>query len=253
MTPPAAGRAVAIEELVNLRSGERQDPADRRAHHHDRARVGLRRPPPAVERAVSSTAWVLFGVMYALHMGGISIGFHRYLTHKSFTTSPAFEAILLVCGSMGGQGPIMDWITTHRRHHMYSDRAGDPHSPNLHGTLPRDRIRGLWHAHMPWMLSDETSKWSVFAPDVLSSRRVFFSTTGPTCCGCSRGSRSRPWSGWWSTEALPVRSTGCCSWAGADVPGEPGVLVRRFGRAHVRRPAVPDCATTAPTTGPSRC
>ena len=124
--------------------------------------------------SVDTTVWVLFGVMYALHMGGISIGFHRYLAHKSFKTSTVFEGILLICGSLAGQGPIMDWITTHRRHHMYSDREGDPHSPNLHGTGLRGQVRGLWHAHMPWMLSDETSKWSVFAPDVLSNRRLFF-------------------------------------------------------------------------------
>ncbi len=176
MTPPTAARAVPVEELV-----VKLDPASARVRRIAALTIMV---VPALgflgalyqlwNGAVTATAWVLFGVMYALHMGGISIGFHRYLTHKSFTTSPAFEGVLLVCGSMGGQGPIMDWITTHRRHHMYSDRAGDPHSPNLHGTTPGDRIRGLWHAHMPWMLSDETSKWSVFAPDVLSNRRVFF-------------------------------------------------------------------------------
>lgn len=175
MTSPAA-RTVAIEDLV-----VKLDPASARIRRTAALSIMI---VPALgflgavyqlwHGDVSTTAWVLFGVMYALHMGGISIGFHRYLAHKSFTTSPVFEGVLLVCGSMGGQGPIMDWITTHRRHHMYSDREGDPHSPNLHGPALRDRIRGLWHAHMPWMLSDETSKWSVFAPDVLSSRRLFF-------------------------------------------------------------------------------
>lgn len=122
----------------------------------------------------TSTDLALFGVMYFVHIGGISMGFHRYLAHKAFKTSRAFEAVLMICGSMAGQGPIMYWVTTHRRHHLYSDHAGDPHSPNLRGDSLSAKLRGLWHAHMPWMLSDETSKWGVFAPDVLRDRRLFY-------------------------------------------------------------------------------
>lgn len=122
----------------------------------------------------SRTDLVLFAVMYFLHMGGITMGFHRYLAHKAFRTSRAFEAVMMVCGSLAAQGPIMYWVTTHRRHHLFSDQPGDPHSPNLRGEGLRDRLRGLWYAHMPWMLSDETSRWSVFAPDVLRDRRLYF-------------------------------------------------------------------------------
>lgn len=118
------------------------------------------------------TDLVLFAVMYFIHMGGITVGFHRYLAHKAFKTSPAFEAVLMIAGSMGAQGPLMFWVTTHRRHHRFSDRDGDPHSPNLHGRSFGDRMRGLWYAHIPWMLSNETSKWTVFAPDVLRDRRL---------------------------------------------------------------------------------
>jgi stearoyl-CoA desaturase (delta-9 desaturase) len=121
----------------------------------------------------TATDLTLFGVMYALHMGGVTMGFHRYLAHRAFKTSRPFEAVLLACGSMAAQGPIMYWVTTHRRHHLFSDRPGDPHSPNLRGRTRGDRLRGLWDAHMPWMLSDEASRWSVFAPDVLRDRRLF--------------------------------------------------------------------------------
>lgn len=117
---------------------------------------------------------VLFAVFYFLHMGGITMGFHRYLAHKAFKTSRPVEAVLVACGSMAAQGPIMYWVTTHRRHHLYSDRPGDPHSPNLNGETFSDKVGGLWHAHMPWMMSPETSKWGVFAPDVLRDRRLFF-------------------------------------------------------------------------------
>ena len=116
----------------------------------------------------------LFAGMYAIHIGGITIGFHRYLAHKSFKTSRFFEGILMIAGSMAGEGPIMYWVTTHRRHHRFSDREGDPHSPNLKGKSLRARLAGLWYAHMPWMLSDESSSWSFWAPDVLRDRRLFF-------------------------------------------------------------------------------
>ncbi|HEY0696685.1 MAG TPA: acyl-CoA desaturase [Micromonospora sp.] len=123
---------------------------------------------------VTPTDVVLFVVMYFVHMAGASIGLHRYLAHKAFKTSRATEAVLMVSGSMAAQGPLMFWVTTHRRHHRFSDREGDPHSPNLHGTGIKGRLHGLWYAHMPWMLSAETSKWSVFAPDVLRDRRLMW-------------------------------------------------------------------------------
>ncbi len=124
-------------------------------------------------RATAADYW-LFGVFYFLHMAGITVGFHRYLAHKTFSTSKVFEAFLMICGSTAGQGPIMFWVTTHRRHHTFSDRPGDPHSPNLMGEGLFAKIKGLWHAHMPWMMDKEVSVWTVFAPDVLSSRRLFF-------------------------------------------------------------------------------
>lgn len=116
----------------------------------------------------------LFFIMYFLQMAGITIGFHRYLAHKTFSTSRFFEAILLICGSMAAQGPIMFWVTTHRRHHAYSDKVGDPHSPNLHGNGFLGKLQGLWYAHMPWMLAKDVSMWRFFAPDIIKDRRLFF-------------------------------------------------------------------------------
>ncbi|KKJ05267.1 acyl-CoA desaturase [Burkholderia gladioli] len=118
-------------------------------------------------------AW-LFVAMYVLHMAGVSIGYHRFLAHRAFKTSPLFRALILICGSMAAQGPILFWVTTHRRHHAYSDRPGDPHSPNLLGESRAERLRGLWHAHMPWMMSPEMSSWSYFAQDILKDRSLLF-------------------------------------------------------------------------------
>jgi stearoyl-CoA desaturase (delta-9 desaturase) len=125
--------------------------------------------------SVSKLDWILFAVMYVVHIGGISMGFHRYVTHRAFKTSPFFRALILIAGSMAGQGPIMFWVTTHRRHHTYSDQPGDPHSPNLHqGRTRWERLKGVWSAHMPWMLAPDMSSWSYFAKDILRDRNLFY-------------------------------------------------------------------------------
>ncbi|WP_211264567.1 acyl-CoA desaturase [Gynuella sunshinyii] len=116
----------------------------------------------------------LFLVFYAIQMFGVSMGFHRYLAHRAFKTSRTFRALLLIAGSMAAQGPILFWVTTHRRHHRYSDHPGDPHSPNLLGQTRWQRLKGLWYAHMPWMLAPDMTSWSVYAKDVLRDRSLFF-------------------------------------------------------------------------------
>jgi stearoyl-CoA desaturase (delta-9 desaturase) len=106
-------------------------------------------------------------------MFGITIGFHRYLAHKSFRTSRFFEGVLMITGSMALEGPLLFWVTTHRRHHRFADGPGDPHSPNLSGGGLRGKLKGLWYAHIPWMFSDQESRATVFAPDVLRDRRLY--------------------------------------------------------------------------------
>src|ERR1700745_3231900 len=82
---------------------------------------------------VTALDYTLFAVFYAIQMFGVSIGFHRYLAHKSFKTSPFFEGVLMITGSMALEGPVLFWVSTHRRHHRFSDEDGDTHSPNLSG------------------------------------------------------------------------------------------------------------------------
>ncbi len=129
---------------------------------------------------VTALDYTLFAVFYAIQTFGIGIGFHRYVAHKSFKTSRFFEGVLMVTGSMALEGPLLFWVSTHRRHHRFSDEAGDPHSPNLSGAGLRDKLRGLWYAHIPWMFSDKESRVSVFAPDVLRDRHLYnYSRTYP--------------------------------------------------------------------------
>jgi stearoyl-CoA desaturase (delta-9 desaturase) len=123
---------------------------------------------------VSTLDYTLFAVFYAIQMFGVSIGFHRYLAHKSFKTSPFFEGVLMITGSMALEGPVLFWVSTHRRHHRFSDEEGDPHSPNLSGAGLKGKLKGLWYAHVPWMFSDQESRVTVFAPDVVRDRRLYF-------------------------------------------------------------------------------
>lgn len=124
--------------------------------------------------------YVLFAAFYAIQMFGITIGFHRYVAHRSFKTSRFFEGVLMISGSMALEGPLTFWVATHRRHHRWADELGDPHSPHLSGPGLGGKLKGLWYAHIPWMFSDVESRVNVFAPDVLKDRRLYsYSRTYP--------------------------------------------------------------------------
>ncbi|QYK46950.1 MAG: fatty acid desaturase [Phycisphaeraceae bacterium] len=90
--------------------------------------------------------------MYLVTGFGITIGFHRYFTHKSFDTSRPMAALLGVAGSMAVQGTLLDWAATHRSHHQHSDHEDDPHSPHNHGGGIVGVLKGAWHAHVGWFL-----------------------------------------------------------------------------------------------------
>jgi stearoyl-CoA desaturase (delta-9 desaturase) len=114
-----------------------------------------------------------FGTMYLLCMLGITVGFHRYFAHRSFSTSRPFELFLAALGSMASQGPLLFWVSTHRSHHAYSDQDGDPHSPNQHGGGWKGIFLGWWHAHIAWMFSGRMAEWSHFSRDLMRDRGLF--------------------------------------------------------------------------------
>ncbi len=126
----------------------------------------------AFRRGITAVDVCLFAGMYLLTMFGITAGFHRHFAHRAFRTSPAFRKVLAALGSMCAQGPLLFWVTAHRRHHAYSDGPGDPHSPNLVSEGRLRRLRGFWHAHMGWMLDEDISDWSRFTRDLLKDRSV---------------------------------------------------------------------------------
>jgi stearoyl-CoA desaturase (delta-9 desaturase) len=117
--------------------------------------------------------WGLAAAMYVVTILGVTVGFHRLLAHGAFKAAPAVRNVLTVMGSMALQGPVLYWVSNHRRHHRYSDVAGDPHSPNLHAGRWA-RLRGLWHAHVAWALETQDIRdWTRFAPELAGDPAVF--------------------------------------------------------------------------------
>src|ERR687891_286778 len=113
---------------------------------------------------------VVFGVLYVLTGLGVTVGFHRHLTHRSFKARPAVRAILAVLGSAAIEGPVISWVADHRKHHAFSDRPGDPHSPHVdHGSGWKGALRGLIHAHVGWLfLHTHRGRRSRYAPDLIA-------------------------------------------------------------------------------------
>jgi stearoyl-CoA desaturase (delta-9 desaturase) len=95
---------------------------------------------------------IIFAVLYALTALGVTLGFHRLLTHRAFATHKTTEYVLAVLGSAAVQGPVMSWVADHRKHHAHTDKEGDPHSPHTHGGSGfKAAVQGLWYAHMGWL------------------------------------------------------------------------------------------------------
>ena len=115
---------------------------------------------------------VLLAAMYFVSTLGITIGFHRLLTHRAFQTFRPIEYAFAICGSMAVEGPVIGWVTDHRRHHAHSDEEGDPHSPHV-GKDGEDAapLAGLWHAHVGWLFDHPTAlEAEKYAPDLLDDR-----------------------------------------------------------------------------------
>ena len=102
--------------------------------------------------------WVDVAILvgfYVVCAFGTTIGFHRYFTHKGFETRTPVKAVLAVLGCMTMQGPLIQWVTDHRKHHALSDQPGDPHSPHVgHGEGPWGAVKGFVHAHVGWLFQN---------------------------------------------------------------------------------------------------
>jgi stearoyl-CoA desaturase (delta-9 desaturase) len=138
--------------------------------------------------AVFAAGWLAWGgalhwqdllvlaITYVACGFGVTVGFHRLFTHRSFKTSRPLRALFAVLGSMAIEGPLIEWVSTHRKHHRYSDADGDPHSP--HGqaeTGLRGTLRGLGHAHIGWIFrGEDMANPQRYAKDLLEDRDLRF-------------------------------------------------------------------------------
>jgi stearoyl-CoA desaturase (Delta-9 desaturase) len=117
---------------------------------------------------------VVLVVSYILTGAGITVGFHRLFTHRSFKTRPSIRALFAVLGSAAVEGPVIEWVSTHRKHHRFSDRTGDPHSPHAdHGLGWRGALGGLFHAHVGWMFRGvDRASAERYAKDLLADPAI---------------------------------------------------------------------------------
>lgn len=109
---------------------------------------------------------VLGAAFYVVGVLGVTVGYHRYFTHGAFKAKRPLKIALAIAGEVGFQGKPTRWVGDHRRHHAFSDRDGDPHSPWLFGTSPVALARGFWHAHMGWLFDRDQTNIERFAPDL---------------------------------------------------------------------------------------
>ncbi|WP_030942324.1 acyl-CoA desaturase [Streptomyces sp. NRRL S-646] len=134
--------------------------------------------------AIGLAGWLLWGslihpadivlalVLYTITGLGVTVGFHRGLTHGGYRAVRPVRIALAVAGSMSFQGDVIGWVATHRRHHAFTDRPGDPHSPYRYGTHLRGQLRGLLHAHVGWLFRNDPTPPERYAPDLLADRDI---------------------------------------------------------------------------------
>jgi stearoyl-CoA desaturase (delta-9 desaturase) len=118
-------------------------------------------------------SWVQLGLflgMYAVTAIGITVGFHRLFTHRSFETNRVVQFMLAAFGSMAVQGSLMKWVAYHRRHHQHSDTHDDPHSPHHQGHGLIGLLRGVWHSHVGWVFTPDPQDLSRYVKDLRQSR-----------------------------------------------------------------------------------
>ncbi|HEV3173835.1 MAG TPA: fatty acid desaturase [Actinocrinis sp.] len=115
----------------------------------------------------------LLGLFFYVATGlAVTVGFHRCFTHRAFKATPALRTVMALVGSMSFEGDVISWVATHRRHHAFSDRPGDPHSPYRYGTGPVGQLRGLLFAHLGWIFANDPTSWERYAPDLLAERSM---------------------------------------------------------------------------------
>ena len=128
------------------------------------------------EQALHTSDLIVFAIIYPLTGLGITVGFHRHLTHRAFKAKKPVRGALAILGSAAVEGPVISWVADHRKHHAFTDEPGDPHSPHVgHGGGLRGALRGLAHAHLGWLYDhSQRALKTRYAPDLMSDPLIRF-------------------------------------------------------------------------------
>ncbi|HWC37583.1 MAG TPA: acyl-CoA desaturase, partial [Acidimicrobiales bacterium] len=119
---------------------------------------------------ISGLDVVIGVVMYAVTCFGVTVGFHRLLTHRSFRANRPLRIALAVAGSLAVEGSVVTWVAQHRKHHAHTEQDGDPHSPFRYGTGFWPQLKGLVYAHLGWFFDAHPADPERWAPDILADR-----------------------------------------------------------------------------------
>jgi stearoyl-CoA desaturase (delta-9 desaturase) len=127
-------------------------------------------------RLVNATDILIAAGLYLFTGFGVTLGYHRLLTHRAFATHRAIERVLALAGAMSVQGSPADWVADHRKHHAHTDEDGDPHSPHAgRGAGLGGALRGLWHAHVAWLWRNQgQAETRRYAPELIDDRWMTF-------------------------------------------------------------------------------
>jgi stearoyl-CoA desaturase (delta-9 desaturase) len=128
------------------------------------------------EQALHTSDLIVFAIVYPLTGLGITVGFHRHLTHRAFKAKKPVRAALAILGSAAVEGPVISWVADHRKHHAFTDVPGDPHSPHVgHGGGLRGALKGLAHAHLGWLYDhSQRALKTRYAPDLMKDPLIRF-------------------------------------------------------------------------------
>jgi stearoyl-CoA desaturase (delta-9 desaturase) len=175
------GAAIAVEPLQGARAAEPVSPPSSGATAGRLVTALLVFAPLIVLGMLPVLGWeqhirlgdVVLAISLYLFTGfGVAAGLHRLFSHRSFKAHPVLKVILAVAGSMALEGSLIGWVAIHRRHHMFSDQPGDPHSPYRYGSGPLGTLRGFLWAHVGWLFANDPTDTKRFAPDLLRDRSL---------------------------------------------------------------------------------
>jgi stearoyl-CoA desaturase (Delta-9 desaturase) len=179
---PAADTVKAPAATVTTVRAARPDLDDEQTTLFQRVLVGVFVGVPMLALAAAIPfAWgwglgwhdvVIGAAFYWISGFGITVGYHRYFTHGSFKAKTGLRVAMAIAGSLAMEGPVITWVSDHRRHHKYSDKEGDPHSPWRYGDDAKALTKGLLYAHMLWLFDPHKTSQEKFSPDLLADSKI---------------------------------------------------------------------------------